>query len=68
VDPASADRLLARSLLRRITLAARRAPLSLAVPLAWIGARREEVRRIGVVLRGAELGLAGDVLLDLAEA
>jgi V/A-type H+-transporting ATPase subunit C len=67
-DAATADRLLARGALRRITRAARRAPLSLAVPLAWIGARREEVRRIAVVLRGAELGLSGDSILDLVEA
>jgi V/A-type H+-transporting ATPase subunit C len=68
VDPASVDRLLERAAVRELTRAARRSPLSLAVPLAWIEARREEVRRIAVVLRGAELGLAGEVILDLVEA
>lgn len=67
LDPASANRLLERAAARRLTRAARRAPLSLAVPLAWIEARREEVRRIAVVLRGAELGLAGEAILELVE-
>lgn len=68
LDPAGAERLLERSAARRLTLAARRRPLSLAVPLAWLEARREEVRRIAIVLRGAALGLPGDAILDLVEA
>ena len=59
LDPASADRLLERAAARRLARAARRAPLSLAVPLAWIEARREEVRRIAVVLRGCGAGAGG---------
>lgn len=67
-EPASAERLLEGAATRRLRLAARRAPLSLAVPLAWIEARREEIHRIAVVLRGASLGLPGDAILDLVEA
>jgi V/A-type H+-transporting ATPase subunit C len=68
VEPSSAERLLESSATRRLTLAARRAPLSLAVPLAWIEARREEIHRIALVLRGAALGLPGELILELAEA
>lgn len=67
-DATVAERLLERAAARALTRAARRAPLSLAVPLAWIEARREEVRRIAVLLRGAALGIPGDTLLDLVEA
>jgi V/A-type H+-transporting ATPase subunit C len=67
-DAASAEMLLQRAEVRRLTLAARRQPLSLAVPLAWMEARREEVRRIAVVLRGASLGLSGDAILGMVEA
>lgn len=67
-DAASAERLLERSATRALTRAARRGPLTLAVPLAWIEARREEVRRIALVLRGAALGLPGEAILDLVEA
>jgi V/A-type H+-transporting ATPase subunit C len=67
-EPAAAERLLEGAATRRLRLAARRAPLSLAVPLAWIEARREEIHRIAVVLRGAALGLPGDAILDLVEA
>ncbi|HSN14024.1 MAG TPA: V-type ATPase subunit, partial [Anaeromyxobacteraceae bacterium] len=67
-DPSAAERLLERAATRRLALAARRRPLSLAVPLAWIEARREEVHRIAVVLRGAALGLPGEAILDLVEA
>lgn len=68
LEPSLAERLLERSAIRRLTLAARRAPLSLAVPLAWIEARREEIRRIALVLRAAAMGLPGDLILELAEA
>jgi len=67
-DPAAAERLLERAAVRRLALAARHRPLSLAVPLAWIEARREEIRRIALVLRGAAMGLSGDAILELAEA
>lgn len=66
-DPAGAERLLERAVTRRLTLAARRAPLSLAVPLAWLAARREEIRRYAVLLRGTLMGLPGEVILDLVE-
>jgi V/A-type H+-transporting ATPase subunit C len=42
-------------------------PLSLAVPLAFVLARQAEVRRIRLVLRGAEFGLPADQLLALME-
>ncbi len=67
-DPSAAELLLASAEVRRLTLAARRQPLSLAVPLAWIEARRDEIRRIAVVLRGAALGLPGDAILGMVEA
>lgn len=67
-DPTAAERLLERGAARRLARAARRAPLSLAVPLAWIEDRREEVRRVAVLLRGAALGVPGETLLDLVEA
>lgn len=63
-----ADRALERAVLARLRREARRRPLSIAVPLAYLAARREEVRRVALVLRGAALGLPGDELLDLVEA
>lgn len=66
--PWAAERALERVLLAGLRRTARRAPLSLAVPLLYLAERRAEIRRLGVVLRGAELGLPGDDLLDLAEA
>ncbi len=68
LDPPLAERLLERWGTRRLHAAARRRPLSLAVPLAWLEERREEVRRIALVLRGTAMGLAGDAILDLVEA
>jgi V/A-type H+-transporting ATPase subunit C len=68
LDPSAAELLLQRAEVRRLRLAARRRPLSLAVPLAWMEARREEARRIAVVLRGASLALPGDTILELVEA
>lgn len=67
-DPSAAEMLLERAEVRRLTRAARRRPLSLAVPLAWIEARREEIRRIAVVLRGTSLELPGEAILDWVEA
>lgn len=68
LDPSAAELLLQRAEVRRLTIAARRRPLSLAVPLAWIEARRDEVRRIAAVLRGASLELPGEAILAMVEA
>lgn len=67
-SPWSADRALERALLAPLRREARLRPLSLAVPLAYLLARRAEVRRVALVLRGTALGLPGDEILDLAEA
>lgn len=66
--PWSADRALERAVLAPLRQAARARPLSIAVPLAYLLERRAEVRRVALLLRGAELGLPGDELLDLVEA
>ncbi len=68
MDPSVAELLLDRAEVRRLALAARRLPLSLAVPLAWIEARRDEVRRMAVMLRGASLELPGEAILGMVEA
>jgi V/A-type H+-transporting ATPase subunit C len=64
----AAERALEDAVLRPLLREARRRPLSLAVPLSFLLARRAEVGRVAVVLRGASLGLPADELLDLAEA
>jgi V/A-type H+/Na+-transporting ATPase subunit C len=66
--PWSADLALERALLAPLRREARRSPLSIAVPLAYLAERRAEVRRVALVLRGAELALPGDEILDLVEA
>lgn len=66
--PWSADRALERALLAPLRREARARPLSIAVPLAYLAERRAEIRRVSLVLRGAELGLEGGEILDLAEA
>jgi V/A-type H+-transporting ATPase subunit C len=66
--PWTADRALERSLAAPLQRTARRLPLSIAVPIAYLVERRAEARRIALVLRGAALGLPGDEILDLAEA
>ena len=63
-----AEGALERAALAPLLREARLRPLSIAVPLAWLFARRAEVRRISLLLRGAALGLAPDEVLDLAEA
>jgi V/A-type H+-transporting ATPase subunit C len=68
VLPWSADRALASACLAALAREARERPLSLAVPLLHLAARREEVRRLALALRGAELALPADELLDLVEA
>jgi len=66
-SPFRADELLARVLGRVARAEARCRPLSLAVALSFLLDRQAEVRRIRLVLRGAEFGLAPDELLDLLE-
>jgi vacuolar-type H+-ATPase subunit C/Vma6 len=66
--PARAERALESALVRALHREARLRPLSIAVPLAYLAARREEVRRTALVLRGAAVGLDADELLDLVEA
>jgi V/A-type H+-transporting ATPase subunit C len=67
-SPARAERTLESALVRALGREARLRPLSLAVPLAYLAARREEVRRTALVIRGAAVGLDPDELLDLVEA
>jgi V/A-type H+-transporting ATPase subunit C len=67
-SPWSADRALAAACLAALAREARARPLSLAVPLVYLAARREEVRRLALALRGAELALPADELFDLVEA
>jgi V/A-type H+-transporting ATPase subunit C len=66
--PWSAELALERGLAARLRRTARRNPLSLAVPLAFLAERRAQVRRIALVLRAAALGLPGEEILDLMEA
>jgi V/A-type H+-transporting ATPase subunit C len=66
--PWQADRTLERALVAALRREARRRPLSIAVPLAYLAARREEVRRVALLLRGTILELPGDEILDLVEA
>ena len=67
-DPAAAECALARACTAPLAREARRRPLSLAVPLAYLSARRDEVRRLALALRGAELELPAEALFDLVEA
>jgi V/A-type H+-transporting ATPase subunit C len=66
--PWAADRALERACAAALAREARVRPLSIAVPLAYLAARRDEVRRIALALRGAALSLPADELLDLVEA
>ncbi|HEY7726005.1 MAG TPA: V-type ATPase subunit [Anaeromyxobacteraceae bacterium] len=66
--PARAAQLLAQSLERALQREARRDPLSLAVPIAYLAARRGEARRVRALLRCAEFGLPAGDQLDLLEA
>jgi V/A-type H+-transporting ATPase subunit C len=65
--PWSAERALERACSAALAREARARPLSIAVPLAYLAARREEIRRIALALRGAALGVPADELLDLVE-
>ena len=66
--PWAADRALERACASALAREARSRPLSIAVPLAYLAARRDEVRRIALALRGAALAVPADELLDLVEA
>lgn len=67
-DPLGADHLMGHALARRALALARRLPLTLAVPCAFALALGEELRRVRLALRGAELGFPPNSLLDLLEA
>jgi vacuolar-type H+-ATPase subunit C/Vma6 len=66
--PLVADHLLGRALARAARREARRDPLSLAVPCAWLLDLCEEVRRVRLVMRATDLGYPPAGLLDLLEA
>lgn len=66
--PWTADRALERACSASLAREARARPLSIAVTLAYLVARREEIRRLALALRGAELGLPPEEMLDLVEA
>lgn len=66
--PWSAEAALDRATSAPLRRESRRSPLSLAVPLSYLADRLAEVRRIGLVLRGAALGVDATELLDLVEA
>ncbi len=63
-----ADHLFRRALELGLRREARRRPLSVAVPLSFLQDRRAEMRRIRLVLRGAEFGLPADDFVTLLEA
>ncbi len=67
-SPWSADRALESACAAALAREARARPLSLAVTLAYLAARREEIRRLALALRGADLGLPPEELLELVEA
>lgn len=66
--PWTAERALERVVIEALRREARLRPLSVAVPLLYLSERRAEIRRTCVVLRGAELALPGEELLELVEA
>ena len=67
-DPVATDELLHRALGEALRREALRNPVSLAVPLSFVLARRAEIQRIRLVLRGTEFGLPAPELLELVEA
>lgn len=67
-DPAAAELALERRLLVAARRAARAAPLSLAVPIAYLLERRAEGRRIALLLRADAFALPADEVLGLLEA
>lgn len=66
-DPFTVDQILHQALSVAMHREARVHPLSLAVPLSFVLERRAEVKRIRLVLRGAEFGLPAEELLALVE-
>ncbi|BDG06096.1 V0D/AC39 family V-type ATPase subunit [Anaeromyxobacter oryzae] len=66
-EPWAVERALEASVLAPLRREARLRPLSIAVPLRYLLERREEVRRIALVLRGAALGLPLETILGLEE-
>jgi vacuolar-type H+-ATPase subunit C/Vma6 len=67
-SPLVADHLLGRALARAARREARRWPLTLAVPCAWLLDLGEELRRVRLVVRATDLGYPPAGLLDLLEA
>jgi vacuolar-type H+-ATPase subunit C/Vma6 len=67
-SPSLADHLLGRALARHARGVARSAPLSIAVPCAWLVEVGEELRRVRLVLRATAEGFPPAALLDLLEA
>jgi vacuolar-type H+-ATPase subunit C/Vma6 len=67
-SPALADHRLGRALARHAHLIARRSPLTVAVPCAWLVEVGEELRRVRLVLRATAEGFPPGALLDLLEA
>jgi V/A-type H+-transporting ATPase subunit C len=66
-DAFAVDQALRDALAEDVRKEARIRPLSIAVPLSFLQERQAEVRRIRLVLRGAEFGLPADDLLSLVE-
>jgi V/A-type H+-transporting ATPase subunit C len=66
-EPIAVDQILHQTLRERLRREARVHPLSLAVPLSYLLERQAEVRRLRLVLRGAEFGLPAGELLSLLE-
>lgn len=66
--PSLADHLLGGALVRHARRVARRAPLTVAVPCAWIAEVSEQARRLRLVLAATAGGLPAPALLDLLEA
>jgi vacuolar-type H+-ATPase subunit C/Vma6 len=67
-SPSLSDHLLGRALADFSRRAARRDPLTVAVPCAWLVEVGEELRRIRLALRATSEGFPPTTLLDLLEA
>jgi vacuolar-type H+-ATPase subunit C/Vma6 len=67
-SPSLSDHLLGRALAGFSRRAARRGPLTVAVPCAWLVEVGEELRRIRLALRATSEGFPPMTLLDLLEA
>lgn len=67
-DPFDLDQIARRAASTSLRALARREPLSLAVPLAFLAEREAEVRRLRLVLRGAAFGVSADRLVELMGA